>query len=90
MNPFILALLIILIVVISVAVIALTIAGAKKDAEHSFSCPNCGRFFRANWKKLLPSWILNRAHRVGLSDKLLLRCPHCNQKDLCKMHGEED
>ena len=63
-------------------VIGLIIYGAMKDSEHPISCPNCGGFFRLNWKKLFPSYFV----RLYNDTSRILRCPLCNKKDICKIH----
>lgn len=65
--------------------VGLIVYRAKSDSEYRFSCPNCGRFFRLNWKKLIPVSITHR-----LRNYVWLRCPYCNQKDQCKIHYDDE
>ena len=57
----------------------------KEIAEKPFVCPNCGGEFHVKWKRL---WFKNcYALDGGFSNKAVLKCPHCKERDACRWTG---
>ena len=65
--------------------IGVTIYFSIRESEHPISCPNCGEFFRLNWKKIFPAHLVRNYNETSR----ILRCPHCNKKDICKLHTDK-
>ena len=54
----------------------------KEIAEKPFICPNCGKEFYKKWNQLYFNGFDPR-----LTNKAILKCPHCNQRDACRWTG---
>ena len=54
----------------------------KEIAEKPFICPNCGKDFYKKWNQLYFNGFDPR-----LTNKAILKCPHCKEKDACRWTG---
>ena len=76
-----------LVIFIDLGISSSPIEECKEIAEKPFVCPNCGGEFHINWKHL---WFKNGyALEGGLSNKAVLKCPHCKEKDACRWTGAD-
>ena len=85
-------LIIVIIVIYFVAMFYfMTVYRAKNTAKYPFACPDCGERFTAEWKPLLISNLY--LYTRGWNTKklgpfcpagVLVKCPKCNAKKLCK------
>ena len=55
---------------------------SKELAEKPFICPNCGKEFYKKWNQLYFNGFDPR-----LTNKAMLKCPHCYQRDACRWTG---
>ena len=59
-----------------------SIEKCKEIAEKPFICPNCGKEFHKKWNQLYFN-----AFDPRLTNKAILKCPHCKEKDACRWTG---
>lgn len=56
----------------------------KEIAEKPFVCPNCGKEFYKKWGQLYFN-----AFTPKLTNKAILKCPHCKVTDACRWTGAD-
>ena len=59
-----------------------SVGKCKEIAEKPFICPNCGKDFYKKWNQLYFNGFDPR-----LTNKAILKCPHCKEKDACRWTG---
>ena len=59
-----------------------SVGRSKEIAEKPFICPNCGKEFHKKWNQLYFN-----AFDPRLTNKAILKCPHCKERDACRWSG---
>lgn len=63
-----------------------SVSKCKEIAEKPFICPNCGGEFHVKWKRL---WFSCHPIDGDFSNKAVLKCPHCKERDACRWTGAD-